>query len=846
MAINLRVLVPQSTTNYVKNSSPRYDTSGWNTVGSTLTRSLDRSRFSVASLKIVTAGAALHEGTFYRVSDLTGVPGTITASMYMRGAGKVRIRLIENPAGQEWASLPKTLNDDRWTRFEVSGNIGGSNDVRLYVETSDNSAIAVTFYADGAQMEFQAAATTYCDGEQPGCRWSGISFSSVSTRDAASRAGGRWVALAGPCRPNNDIYVTLLDGFGMEAIQSETQPWSNASGSFYQRSKAVDRVLQLAFTVKHENLTPDGSLPLGPLHELREQLIDIIKPDLTAGDEPFIIEYFDDVSSDKPLYLRAHYESGLDGSWDVRNQFVNSFSLRLLSVDPFWYEDDQEAQQFSVKQTYSSGASSYTLIGLINKQWKPIVSENGAHPGNNILAVARGPDGTIYVGGSFSASAGNFDSRIAKWDGKNYLPLGPSGITGGSVTGMAFGPDGYLYIVGDFTTAGGVAVGGIAKYNPATDTYSAVGTGVAPGVVIDCVCVAPNGQVYVGGAFAAIGGISAYGIARWDGTQWRTVGANSGVQDGAGGNGRVFTIINAGDGVTLYMGGRFVADKGATVTYNGVAQIDTNTNLISQMGYGVTVNTTTLRINSLVVGKDGIVYAGGCFSAEGSPGTAVLRNVAKWSGGNRWFPVGAGLGDGTTATTVTGLGINASNELYAVGTFSASGSTPITNAALLSSDVWKPLELSGFSSAQILNSLLMLPNGDLYFAGSGQTVDTPKENILNNIGTSIAYPLLYIKNTGVLKYIQNRISNQALYLNCPVYSGEEIFVDFAKGKIWSTVRGDLSYTILPGSEIRSIYLLPGINSIGVLMLNDVGGVVQVRYVPQHHSADAIVNAEAMQ
>src|SRR5688500_3244845 len=93
---SLRILVPEGTTNYIKNPAARYDTTGWSQSGSTLTRSLDRARFGIASYKLVTNGSALNEGLYYRVSALAGIGDPVTVSAYVRGAGKVRIRVISS------------------------------------------------------------------------------------------------------------------------------------------------------------------------------------------------------------------------------------------------------------------------------------------------------------------------------------------------------------------------------------------------------------------------------------------------------------------------------------------------------------------------------------------------------------------------------------------------------------------------------------------------------------------------------------------------------------------------------------------------------------------------------
>src|SRR5574342_954277 len=188
--VRFSALIPEATVNYVTNPSLRYDTTGWNASGSTLTRVLTRARFGIASLQVVTAGSALREGAFFRVSVLTNVNEPITISAYVRGAGRVRIRLDNNVVGgTEFSSLPVQLSADRWQRLVVTGFSTGGNDLRLYVETDEAAAAARTFYIDGAQLERKAYVTSYCDGDQTDCRWSGLYHASTSSRPAGTRAG---------------------------------------------------------------------------------------------------------------------------------------------------------------------------------------------------------------------------------------------------------------------------------------------------------------------------------------------------------------------------------------------------------------------------------------------------------------------------------------------------------------------------------------------------------------------------------------------------------------------------------------------------------------------------------
>ena len=98
--------------------------------------------------------------------------------------------------------------------------------------------------------------------------------------------------------------------------------------------------------------------------------------------------------------------------------------------------------------------------------WHPL--GNGVGGGTNpvVLALAFGPDGSLYAGGDFSTAGGSAANSIASWDGTAWHPLG-SGLENcgfNCVRALAVGRDGSLYAGGSFTLAGGRPSSSIAKW----------------------------------------------------------------------------------------------------------------------------------------------------------------------------------------------------------------------------------------------------------------------------------------------------------------------------------------------------------------------------------------------
>src|SRR5207244_434205 len=106
--------------------------------------------------------------------------------------------------------------------------------------------------------------------------------------------------------------------------------------------------------------------------------------------------------------------------------------------------------------------------------------------------------------------------RIAKWDGSGWSALVNSPVNGlnGPVRALAVrGSD--VYVGGDFTMVDGLSANRIAMWDG--HSWSALGRGVNGNIW----ALAVNGRdVYVGGDFTTAGEVSANRIAKWDGSRW--------------------------------------------------------------------------------------------------------------------------------------------------------------------------------------------------------------------------------------------------------------------------------------------------------------------------------------
>jgi hypothetical protein len=348
-------------------------------------------------------------------------------------------------------------------------------------------------------------------------------------------------------------------------------------------------------------------------------------------------------------------------------------------------------------KTQSLGLSACLLVSALgglpfstraatgDEHWDYQFGIPGADDGAVVIAT-HGDD--MYVAGAFRSVAGVPASRVARFDGLRWSPLG-SGIGSTSVYALAFQGDN-VYAGGLFTSAGGVTVNNVARWD-GTNWY-ALGAGVDNNIY----AMATVGKyVYAGGMFTSAGGVAATNIARWDGTNWSALG--SGVP------GLVKTL--ATDGTNLYVGGGFTNAGGLMV--NSIAVWDGANWSAFHGDPGTNKGIFTI----LVDGSD--IYLGGNFSKVGG---VSADNIVKWNGSG--YEV---LGSGLTGTNVNIYALARMNgDLYACGKFTTAGGVAVQNVARWNGSTWANLA-EGVTASPALPLLLYGlgtgPDGRLYVGG---------------------------------------------------------------------------------------------------------------------------------
>jgi hypothetical protein len=318
--------------------------------------------------------------------------------------------------------------------------------------------------------------------------------------------------------------------------------------------------------------------------------------------------------------------------------------------------------------------------------------DNGA-----VFALAW-QDGKLFAGGTFVNAGGNPNADyLAMWDGSTWSPFCTPAVPGPSFTASVRALQiigNTLYVGGSFQDGAGIPA---ADYLVACD----VTTGTAGSTVlvdgdfnsgVYALAADSNGVLYAGGTFINVAGIAAADhVAAYDGA-WHAMG--SGVSIGGGAVDSAVRAL-ATSGTDVYIGTDSVDVAGIAAAdhvakWNGSSWSALGANTAGTDGWlpaSSVINTLTTT-GSLVV-------AGGSF--QNANGAATADDIAYFDG-STWRPIGAnGGGNGPVIGNLLSSAVFG-GRLFAGGSFTSAGGD--TRAAYLTAYSLKQPDLRlGLASA---------------------------------------------------------------------------------------------------------------------------------------------------
>ncbi len=439
--------------------------------------------------------------------------------------------------------------------------------------------------------------------------------------------------------------------------------------------------------------------PLGGALNSIVQDITSWDPDGPGGMPPELV-----IGGDFTMGEGEYVVARLSGStWQPVGETANSTIYGLTSWDP---------DGSGPMQPVLVAGGNFTAMGdlLVNRitlfdgsQW----STCGDGPSSWAeTVIAWDPDGQgplpqeVVLGGNFKQAGGTTVNHIARWSNGAWLPMG-AGFGGSNPLPYAmttWDPDGEgplapaLIVGGGFTTAGATTVNRIARWDG--QAWHPLGIGVNNQVEAltswDPDGDGPQPEVLVAaGLFSSAGGVSAFYIARWDGTAWQPFGTGT--------NQRVYALTTwdpDGDGPLtdqLVAGGFFTIAGGHPA--NRIARWDGSA--WHPIGEGVGGHAT--EVQALTTwDPDGPgplhaqLIAGGNFTTAG--GSAASR-IARWDG-SAWHPLGSGMNNTVRflkSWDPDGAG-PLHDHLVAAGQFTTAGGTTVRGIARWDGSSWHSFE----------------------------------------------------------------------------------------------------------------------------------------------------------
>lgn len=504
--------------------------------------------------------------------------------------------------------------EDGWQRLDLTYNEAGTGGRILRLTVVNTSPVGTIVHTDAWQFEEKPYSTTYLDGDMVGFfdlqpnqsfYWEGAAHASPSVRRKNTGAGGRLVAWSDEI----GFFTSTIVGLGMGTIEPFTQILSDGTEIHRGSNLYIPRDFTITGRIYADNYTM--------LQRAMRQLTRLIRPNNTRDGAQQMLRYQQTDSKGRPkglaLDIVCVYRDGMSAA--ITNLYQQALAIQFHASQPYMVATGDSAAELSVsKLLYNNGIifrdEDGDYINLSTDTFDAFIRR-----------VAFDVQGRPLAVGPFTDIGGDSIEDVAYWDGTDWQQLGSS-PAGGNLSvdgGWKFG----------FNTIVGIT-GNIREHQPLSDTWidlDPVGVNGPINVVVRDV----SGDIYAGGNFddvPATGEPDFAEILKWDYVTELFEPLGGGLTH-ASLNASVSTIL-IHDGY-VYVGGLFdeaqtTGMAGPAVAANNIARWSIAEETWDSMSSGFDD-----RVNKLLLGEDGFIYAIGDFEQDG--GAAFdLRGIARWNG----------------------------------------------------------------------------------------------------------------------------------------------------------------------------------------------------------------------
>jgi hypothetical protein len=843
------VILPAERTNYITNPSFEYGTAGWETVGG------NAALGTVSGTSVIGAWGASISPKSGNIGTNNGIVNTsafaldntsYVLSAYIKASGSVALLAggVKDPASPGWAanlfgSVAGSFSD--WGRLTLPFTPLVSTGY-VFVMPANSGTVTGAIVVDGVQLENGTIATTYIDGDQPGCTWNGLPHASRSTRGRDVRSGGEVVRL-------DDIGFTVdtSPGIGAPPFNTISQSYAQLDGGEFQRQRKAVRRFTLTSLV-------DGT-SWGDLHYQRRRLIEALRIENTPSQQPLRLLYS---GAGGTLGINAVWDAGVEFTADGQS-FAEGVVASFTAFDPDWTDQLQQGTTLADNTLIDNPGKILARSSL--GKWESLIPDTAFGLDYPVTLTESIDGGTLYVGGGTMStpSGDSYGLHYVTFTGGIRGQIGEIGVSfvDGFVQKIAWDFDySRLFILGQSLGVGGTVTGQLGWWNPANNTYGTagwVGTGtrfvgagaVTPAVGYDILPWSPGTYYIGGGPFHRVNGTllgSNWNILRWDGQVggWSAAPPVSATGTGFVTNDEYYGVgLGSTPGRVRYLT-RFdrtrILVSAASNTLRGfgtgfnAALYDVRGTWGTIPGYRISMQSIDYFGGDGYTAEDRSVYHG--FSGSASLGTTLLKIqglTASPVGTVSSGAVNAIENDPDTVAWVGGYGFNINNVAQNYAIIRTNGY-----------DYQPPDYIGRFNVQDIYKA----GNGTTYFAiyditdaGTAASLGT----IVNN-GMSNVYPTLRLRNStagtaGIVQWA-NMTTKEYVWFALNMLPGEVATLQTGPGQVafTSNYRGDILSTVVGGSKLASWKLLPGANIVSFLADSD-GVTADMYWTPRHHSAD---------
>lgn len=612
----------------------------------------------------------LGQGLNGTVTSLAVVGGTLYAAGDFTASGATALPNIARWTGSAWAAVGSGPPDDT---TDLSLAADGSTLLLLGRFTSvDGGAVA-------ARCVAQWNGATWSDvggfaGADPGCLL------------AAARVGSTLYVGGWFDDENAPNYLNAYDGtvwtYNVAALDGEVRKLSAVGGDLYLNGSFatgdngnVDAV---------EMARWDGAA----LHPLTDDVSGVLGMGFDGGQLFVVGTFFNHPGPASSWWTGSGWNAGPSRPWGQFGTHLNAFAR--VGSDLFLAGNLQGFYDYTDGGVIKGGRN---IVAWDGTRFRALGTGFGVADGGYVAGLAEYGGQLVATGdfkmiGRLGAAQG-----IASWNGSQWNGLGgglndPFGNPSGDQLATW---NGKLVVSGYFTGGGAVASRNIVAWN-GSGWEGFNGGFVGQGAQI----VDHGGQLVAGGLLMSeVGSGAPLGhVARWNGTQWQTVGT---IAPDFGASSTRLTVWNG----KVICAGLFNSISGVSALniaqWNGIAW--------STLGSGLNGRVTALASHG------GDLYASGDFTASGA--TPLPGHIARWNG-TGWAAVGTGL------DFYAGAMASAGGKLFAIGNITAAGGAPVRSIASWDGTDWAALG-SGLGQGPGGNNLgalcLTAHAGDLFAGG---------------------------------------------------------------------------------------------------------------------------------